>query len=328
MMDFKELLKNDEYKFLNELIETKRVLFFCISGSYSHGTNTLSSDIDIRGIMLEELNDLVGISTFEQFKDNNTDTVIYSFKKFIELASKCNPSIIEMLFCEPKHYLYISELGQVLLDNRHLFLSKKAIPTFKGFARSQINRFENALVRNGEVLSLDETLQHINRSLENAMMQFTNIDDDMVNTYVLNSELVVDFNLKSFPLEKLRSITETLTNVTRVYNKQKNIELEAKDDYHFNKHMMHTIRLYYMLLEILETGDLHTYRTVEREELLKIKNGFYREADGRVKSEYYSLLESLEERINNTIATTKLAENVMKKDLEELILSIYKKGLF
>ena len=77
---------------------------------------------------------------------------------------------------------------------------------------------------------------------------------------------------------------------------------------------MHTIRLYYMLLEILETGDLHTYRTIEREELLKIKNGFYREADGRVKSEYYSLLESLEERINNAIATTKLAENVMKKD--------------
>ena len=83
-----------------------------------------------------------------------------------------------------------------------------------------------------------------------------------------------------------------------------------------------------MLLEILETGDLHTYRTVEREELLKIKNGFYREEDGRVKSEYYSLLESLEERINNAIATTKLAENVMKNDLDELILSIYKKGLF
>ena len=83
-----------------------------------------------------------------------------------------------------------------------------------------------------------------------------------------------------------------------------------------------------MLLEILETGDLHTYRTIEREELLKIKNGFYREVDGRVKSEYYSLLESLEEKINNVITTTKLAENVMKKDLDELILSIYKKGLF
>ena len=53
MKDFKELLKCDEYKFLNELIETKRVLFLCISGSYSHGTNTISSDIDIRGVMLE-----------------------------------------------------------------------------------------------------------------------------------------------------------------------------------------------------------------------------------------------------------------------------------
>ena len=328
MLDFKELLNKDEYKFLNEMIDTKRVLFLCLSGSYSHGTNTKSSDIDIRGVMLEEMDELIGINSFDQFTDKNTDTVIYSFKRFIELAVKCNPNIIEMLFCEESHYLYVSELGQLLLDNKHLFLTKKAIPTFKGFARSQMNRFENALVRNGEVLSLTETLTHINRSLQNAMSQFDEVNLEMVNTYVRDDVLVVDLNLKSFPLERLKSITETLTNVTRDYSKQKKIQLETKDDYHLNKHMMHTIRLYYMLLEILETGDLHTYRTIEREELLKIKNGFYREADGRVKSKYYSLLESLEERINNAIGTTKLAENVMKKDLDELILSIYKKGLF
>lgn len=327
MVDFKELLVRDEYKFLNDMIETGRVLFLCITGSYSHGTNTDSSDIDIRGVMLEEINDLVGISTFDQFTDNNTDTVIYSFKKFIDLVTKCNPNMIELLFCEEKHYLYISELGQTLLDNRDLFLSKKAIPTFKGFARSQINRFENALVRNGEVLSLDETLNHINRSLENAMTQFADVSDDMVKTYVLNSELLVDFKLESFPLEKLKSITETLTNVTRVYNKQKNLNLDAKDDYHFNKHMMHTIRLYYMLLEILEKETLHTYRKDEREELLNIKNGLYREKDGRVKEEYYLLLKSLEDRVITATNNTNLREDVSKDKINELVLSIYKKGL-
>lgn len=328
MFDFKEILKRDEYKFLNEMIKTNRVLFLCISGSYSHGTNTETSDIDIRGVMLEEVNDLVGVTSFDQITDKNTDTVIYSFKKFIDLAVKCNPSIIEMLFCESNHYIYISELGQTLLDSKHLFLSKKAIPTFIGFARSQINRFENALVRNGEVLTTEETLNHINRSLLNAMTQFTDVDENMVNTHILNNELVVDLKLESFPLEKLRSITETLTNVTRDYNKQKNIKQEAKDDYHFNKHMMHTIRLYYMLSEILETGDLHTYRAKEREELLKIKNGFYRDVDGRVREEYYSLLESLDNRINEAVSNTHLPENVSQKELNDLILSIYKKGLF
>ena len=176
-MNLEELLKRDEYLFLNDLIKSNRVLFLCLSGSYSHGTNTTKSDIDIRGVMLEELTDLVGTTSFEQYTDPNTDTVIYSFKKFIDLLSKSNPSILEMLFCERKHYLYVSELGQILLENRKLFLTKNAILTFKGFARSQLNRFENALVQKGTVLSENETLTHINRSLKNAMSQFPEVSE-------------------------------------------------------------------------------------------------------------------------------------------------------
>ena len=327
-MNLDELLKKDEYSFLNELIKSNKVLFLCLSGSYSHGTNTNKSDIDIRGVILEEMSDFVGITSFEQYVDKNTDTVIYSFKKFIDLLSKSNPSILEMLFCKPEHYLYVSELGQLLLDNRHLFLTQKVIPTFKGFARSQLNRFENALVRNGSVLSYNETLTHINRSLKNAMSQFPDVNEEMVDSYVLNDELVVDLNLKAFPLEKLRSITETLTNVVRTYNKQKNENIEMKDDYHFNKHMMHTVRLYYMLIELLETADLHTYRFNEREELLNIKNGCYRDSNGGVSEEFYELLKTLEKRVENAVLITKLPQDTDKEKLDKLVLTIYKKGLF
>lgn len=327
-MNLDELLKKDEYSFLNELIKSNKVLFLCLSGSYSHGTNTNKSDIDIRGVILEEMSDFIGITSFEQYVDKNTDTVIYSFKKFIDLLSKSNPSILEMLFCKPEHYLYVSKLGQLLLDNRHLFLTQKVIPTFKGFARSQLNRFENALVRNGSVLSFNETLTHINRSLKNAMSQFPDVNEEMVDSYVLNDELVVDLNLKAFPLEKLRSITETLTNVVRTYNKQKNENIEMKDDYHFNKHMMHTVRLYYMLIELLETGDLHTYRFNEREELLNIKNGCYRDSNGGVSEEFYELLKTLEKRVENAVLITKLPQDTDKEKLDKLVLTIYKKGMF
>lgn len=327
-MNLKDLLEREEYSFLNDLIKSNKILFLCLSGSYSHGTNTNKSDIDIRGVILEEMSDFVGITSFEQYVDKNTDTVIYSFKKFIDLLSKSNPSILEMLFCKPEHYLYVSELGQLLLDNRHLFLTQKVISTFKGFARSQLNRFENALVRNGSVLSYNETLTHINRSLKNAMSQFPDMNEEMVNSYVLNDELVVDLNLKAFPLEKLRSITETLTNVVRTYNKQKNENVEMKDDYHFNKHMMHTVRLYYMLIELLETADLHTYRFNEREELLNIKNGCYRDSNGGVKGEFYELLKTLEKRVENAVLITKLPQDTDKEKLDKLVLTIYKKGMF
>ena len=326
-MNLEELLKRDEYLFLNDLIKSNRVLFLSLSGSYSHGTNTIKSDIDIRGVMLEELTDLVGTTSFEQYTDPNTDTVIYSFKKFIDLLSKSNPSILEMLFCERNHYLYVSELGQILLENRKLFLTKNAILTFKGFARSQLNRFENALVKKGTVLSENETLTHINRSLKNAMSQFPEVSEEMVNSYVLNDELVVDFNLKAFPIERLHSITQTLTDVKRTYNKQLKQSLEIKDDYHFNKHMMHTIRLYYMLIELLETGDMHTYRHNEREELLQIKDGFYRDSNGGVKNGFYKLLEELNDRTEKAILTTSLPKTLNKEELDNLVLTIYKKGM-
>ena len=62
--------------------------------------------------------------------------------------------------------------------------------------------------------------------------------------------------------------------------------------------------------------------------MLNIKNGLYREKDGRINPQYYTLLESLDQRINNAMVNTKLSEEVSKNDLNELILLIYKKGLF
>jgi predicted nucleotidyltransferase len=51
-----------------------------VSGSHGYGTNREGSDIDFRGVTLNLPSDLIGLTSFDQYEDPNTDTVISSIK--------------------------------------------------------------------------------------------------------------------------------------------------------------------------------------------------------------------------------------------------------
>lgn len=332
MIDFNEILNKKEYDFLrtNKNLKNK-IVFLCVAGSYSYGTNIDSSDIDIRGVALDSLENILGISSsFEQFVDIETDTTIYSLSKFIKLVRECNPNIIEMLFCKPEHYFWVSEVGKLLLNNRKLFLTKKAYYTFGGYAHAQLNRLENVLVRDEAALTEEEKLKHINRSVTNANISFIekfNMPEDAIKTYVgsFNNkpELLIDINLKGYPLSHLRSSIEEMTNVLRTFNTTIGQRNKKKDDLHLNKHMMHLIRLYLMCNEILRDGDLHTYRE-EHDLLMSIRNGYFREADGGVKKEFYDILNNLEKESEELYRKSSLPKMVNNELLEELMIKIIK----
>ena len=134
MNNYDHILEQSQYSFLRtDQHLGKHVILLGLAGSYSYGTNIEGSDIDIRGITLNRKSDLIGLTEFEQYVDENTDTVIYAFNKIIRLLLSCNPNTIELLGMKPEHYLYLSDIGQELLDNRKLFLSKRAIQSFGGF---------------------------------------------------------------------------------------------------------------------------------------------------------------------------------------------------
>ena len=101
MREYDEILKGNEYNFIqtNEHLG-KHVILLGLAGSYSYGTNIEGSDIDVRGITLNQKSDLIGLTQFEQYVDDNTDTVIYAFNKMITLLLSCNPNIIELLQCK------------------------------------------------------------------------------------------------------------------------------------------------------------------------------------------------------------------------------------
>ena len=144
MVDFKELLKTPQYDFLKTNTHLcNNIILLGLGGSHAYGTNVEGSDIDVRGIALNSKEEILGGANFEQVTNEATDTTIYSIKKIFQLLSNCNPNTIEILGCKPEHYLYVSPIGQELLDNKKLFLSKKAVQSFGGYATAQLRRLDN-----------------------------------------------------------------------------------------------------------------------------------------------------------------------------------------
>ena len=81
-MNFEELLQTKDYDFLRTNPRLSgRIMLLGLSGSYGYGTNREGSDVDFRGVTLNLPSDLIGLTTFDQYEDTATDTVIYSFNK-------------------------------------------------------------------------------------------------------------------------------------------------------------------------------------------------------------------------------------------------------
>lgn len=143
--EIREKLKTSEYDFLrNNKHLGSNIILLGLGGSYSYGMNIEGkSDIDIRGVALNSKEEILLLQNFGQVVDENTDTTIYSFNKMVNLLCKANPNVMEQLGLNPEHYLYIHPIGQVLLNNSKLFLSKRAVYSFAGYAKEQLKKLDN-----------------------------------------------------------------------------------------------------------------------------------------------------------------------------------------
>ena len=330
-MDFSELLNSAEYAFLrtNEHLGNN-IIMLGIAGSYSYGTNNENSDIDIRGITLNRKSDLIGMTSFEQYIDDNTDTCIYSFNKIINLLLNCNPNTIELLGLKQDHYLYLNDIGKELINNKKLFLSKRAIQSFGGYASAQLRRLQNALARDS--YPQEEKEKHIYNSVKNAINTFNDryqefqegslkIYTDKSNRTDMKKEIFVDANLKHYPLRDYKNIWAEMNNIVKDYDRAGKRN-NKKDDAHLNKHAMHLIRLFMMAIDILEKEEINTYRENEQKLLLNIRNGEYQNSDGSFKKEFYEMIDDYEKRLDYAGKNTSLPDKPDIKVVEEFVISV------
>lgn len=318
MMDFRKIMLEPEYDFLrNHERLGKRIILMGLGGSHAYGTNNENSDIDFRGVTLQMNSDLLGLTSFEQYEDRNTDTVLYGFNKIIKLLLECNPNTIEMLGLDEEQYLIKTELGQILLDNRELFLTKRVAKSFGGYASAQLRRLQNAIARDS--MSQPEREQHIMNSVRNAMedmeRRFSLLERGSIRLYIdnaenpaLEKELFIDASYTHLPLRDYEGLLTNMNAVVKDYDKigKRN---QKKDDNHLNKHAMHLIRLLMMAIDILEKKEIRTHRIDDLELLLAIRRGDFMLDEHTYSKEFYKILEDYETRLEIATKNSTLPDN-------------------
>lgn len=332
----KEMVSGSGYDFLrtNEHLRN-RIIFLTLGGSYSYGTNIETSDVDVRGCALNSCTDLLGLTNFEQVVNTATDTTVYSFNKLISLLLNCNPNTIEMLGCKPEHYFFLTDVGQEMIDNRKLFLSRRAVHSFGGYANQQLRRLENALAR--DKLSQERKEEHILKSMQSAVKAFegryTSFENGSMVLYTaespredLDREIFADIHIDKYPVREFNSVMNDLTNVIGTYEKL-NHRNHKKDDNHLNKHAMHLIRLYLMCLDILEKEDIITYREQDHNLLMSIRLGEYQREDGTYRPEFFEMVNDFEKRLAYAKENTSLPDHPNMKLVEKFVIDVNRRSI-
>jgi predicted nucleotidyltransferase len=332
--EIKEALKQTEYEFLKTNPRLgDNIILLGLGGSHAYGTNVPGSDLDVRGIALNSKEEVLLHEDFEQIVDSCTDTTIYSFEKIVKLLADANPNTLEIIFQKPENYVVLSEIGKMLVENRHMFLSKKCFYTFGGYARQQLRRLDNKVMRE---LPQGKQEVHILNSIKNATYTFHEkyfeFDDDSIYLYIdesnredFESEIFMDLHLTHYPLRDWKTMWHEMHNIVKDYGKLGKRASNAIAHNKVNKHAMHLVRLMLCCIDILKYGDFSTYCDKYLDLLMDIRNGKYMGEDGQMIPEFFALVDRLEAEMEEAFEHTALPEKPDREKINKLIYKVNEK---
>lgn len=135
--------------------------YLCLMGSVAYGVAGNDSDSDIYGFCIppKEMifphlaGEIMGFGRqtkrFEQWQEHYIQDVeakkeydfqIYSIVKFFQLCMENNPNMVDALFVPERCVLHCSAVGNIVRENRKLFLHKGCWHKFRGYAYSQMHK--------------------------------------------------------------------------------------------------------------------------------------------------------------------------------------------
>ena len=126
------------------------VIYRCVVGSRAYGLSHDASDTDYRGIYLPPAAlhwSLTGVP--EQLESPETEEAYWELQKFLLLALKANPNILECLYTPLVELA--TPLARELLAMRECFLSKLIFQTYNGYVMGQFKKLEQDMRNRGEI---------------------------------------------------------------------------------------------------------------------------------------------------------------------------------
>lgn len=143
--------KSDMPEGMGEAFDLDRLLVYdCVVGSRAYGLQHEASDTDRRGIYIAPRRLVWSLFGYpEQIEDNAAESCHWEIRKFLVMALKANPNILECLYSPI--VLKRTAVSDRLLEIREGFLSQMVFQTFNGYAMSQFKKIERDVRNQGEV---------------------------------------------------------------------------------------------------------------------------------------------------------------------------------
>lgn len=119
-----------------------KVIHKVLVGSRLHNLYNENSDYDYRGVHMHDMRDV--FNPFKKLKnthwiEGDVDNTSYELMDFCKVATKGNPSIIEVLFSNKVEET--TEIGKEMVDNKRKFLhSTHIFNAFRGYAHNQYKK--------------------------------------------------------------------------------------------------------------------------------------------------------------------------------------------
>ena len=113
-----------------------------VVGSQAYGLATPESDVDLLAVHVEPTKDVLGFGISKSRQTLTTskpDTTSHEIGKYVSLALRCNPTILEAMWLTS--HTVLTEVGKELVDLRYHFLSEKFVKSaYIGYAMQQAKR--------------------------------------------------------------------------------------------------------------------------------------------------------------------------------------------
>jgi len=344
------------------LPEKFKLIFETVAGSYLYGTNTPSSDLDIRGVFIPTEDYFLGLNKVEQYENKKDDITYWEIKKFLRLALDCNPNIIELLFIPDNQIIRSTKEWESIIENRQYFLSKKARWTFSGYAFSQLNRIkkhrqwllnppkeqpkrEDFKLPKNRSLVPKEQLGAFNKLLSmylEEIKQFHPLKEQLDEMTETRDFLGIIQSMKEIDISVVRNIMPVSDNLLEVLDKEKRFAQAQREwsqyqnwkksrnperamlEEKYGFDTKHGGHLYRLLTEGEELMTLGriTFPRPDAEFILKIRNGEY---------DYEDLLDivgDIDKTFENLYENSNLPYTSNKKKIDGLCVKIVKNYLF
>jgi predicted nucleotidyltransferase len=203
-----------------------QVQYEVIMGSVAYGVSNDTSDVDLyafcmpnKEIIFPHLaGEILGFGRqkkrFDQFQQHHVideqsrkeyDITCYNIVRYFDLCMNNNPNMLDSLFVPRRCCLFMTRIGELVRENRKLFLHKGSYHKYRGYCFSQLHKSKN---RNpiGKRRELVEKIGYDSKHLMHAARLLLEIEQIMIEQDLdleRNSEILKSIRKGEWTFEQL-----------------------------------------------------------------------------------------------------------------------------